>query len=160
MRLMSERATCCTPCFPPPARVSAEPRPLCEGASVFLVQTAGFISPPVCCSAGGCCTPMEGRSCFGMAQEESRWPCLGRGGTDGVVPLKAQHQPTTLRPPRTPTLIHTLNYSCTTQNLTKDILRCRYGWWWWWWWHVVWGGCAIIDGGFFCFSCTCVHVSR
>lgn len=109
--------------------------------SVFLIQTVGFIIPPVCRGTGGWCTPTEGRSCFGIAQEESRWPCLG-GETDGVVPLKARHQPTA-RPthpsapctPPDPTLIHTLNYSCAAQNPTKDMLKCRYGRWCW---HVVW----------------------
>lgn len=158
----NERATCCTPCFPPPAQVSIKPHRLSEGTSVFLIQTVGFIIFPVCCSAGGWCTPMEERSCFGITQEESRWPCLG-GETDGVVPLKAQHQPTT-RPthpstpstPPDPTLIHSLNYSCTMQNPTKDSLRCRYRRWWW---HVVYGGCIITDGFFFPSSCKCVHVS-
>lgn len=142
--------------------MSIKPHRLSEGTSVFLIQTVGFIIFPVCCSAGGWCTPMEERSCFGITQEESRWPCLG-GETDGVVPLKAQHQPTT-RPthpstpstPPDPTLIHSLNYSCAMQNPTKDSLRCRYRRWWW---HVVYGGCIITDGFFFPSSCKCVHVS-
>lgn len=136
----NEPATCCTPCFPPPAQVSIEPLQLSEGASVFLIQTVGFIIPPVCCRAGGRYTPMEGRSCFGITQEESRWPCLG--GWEQMVWSHLKHHHHTHHPgpyhPSTPsthpepTLIHTLNYSCTTQNPTKDIPRYRYGWW-----HVV-----------------------
>lgn len=138
--MTNEHATCCTPCFPPPAQVSIKPRGLWEEPSVFLIQTVGFIIPPVCCSAGGRCTPMEERSCFGITQEESRWPCRG-GEADGVVPLKAQHQPTT---PPDPTLTHALNYACAPQNPTKDILRRRYGRWWW---HVVYMEAALILRG-------------
>lgn len=72
------------------------------------------------------------RTTLASPKRSPRCPCLGVE-TDGVVPLKAQHQPTT-RPtppfnsPPTPTFKHMLNYSCSCapQNLTKDLLRCRY----------------------------------
>lgn len=77
------------------------------------------------------------RAALASPKRSPRWPCLG-GETDGVVPLKAQYQPTTRPTPpstRPPTLTHMLNYSCAPQNPTKDLLRCRYAGWWW---HLVW----------------------
>lgn len=104
---------------------------------------------------------MEERSCFGITQEESRWPCLG-GETDGVVPLKAQHQPTT-RPthPSTPStspdpkLIHSLNYSCATQKSDKGHFEVQVRE------MVVACGIQRLHNyrRFFSSSCTCVHVS-
>lgn len=119
----NELATCCTPCFSPPAQVSILPHQVSEEMSTLLGQTEGFIIPCVCCGQEAGTPRRREQASLASPKRSPRWPCLG-GETDGAVPLKAhQHQLTTRpTPPSTPppsTATHTLNYSCAPAKSDK-----------------------------------------
>lgn len=94
----NELATCCTPCFPPPAQVSILPHQLSEECPRSSARHRASLSLVCGVAQEVGARRRREQATLASTKRSPRWPCLG-GETDGAVPLKALHQPATLPTP-------------------------------------------------------------